>query len=231
MISRHNTIDLISVRFHSSVFDHFGQDLDKYTILAACGGTYNQVTNFQFVTLQNLQPFTEYECTGQFQYNGEFYEVESIKVKTDHGTPTAPLYLTVDKVGTEEAFLEWRAPEVTNGIIQGYLIKIRKLCQSHPDDLICHEICTPDESEVITAITEETITKLAAWTHYEISVAAKTQHPDYGPFSQPIRLKTLPGKPNSPEIIGEPVQTKRGGIMIEFNYPCPMTGPTAFFAR
>ena len=222
----------ITLHFHSSVFDHFDEkDLDKYTVVAACGSAYNQVTNYKKVTLENLDPFTEYECNGQFQYDGKYYDIKSIKVKTEHGTPSAPLYLSVDKIGIEEAFLEWTKPEVSNGIIELYKIKIRKICESHPDDQICHEICTPDESTVITDGTEETITKLTAWTHYEISVAAKTKHPEYGPFSQPIRLKTLPGKPKVPEILGEPSQTKRGGIMIEFNYPCPLTGPTAFFAR
>ena len=90
--------------------------------------------------------------------------------------------------------------------------------------------CVSTESSLITRETQINLENLIPWSHYEVRIAAKTSHELYGPYSEVLRFKTLSGEPNTPEII-KTSQTKRGGLVIDFHYDCPLTGPTIFTAQ
>ena len=68
------------------------------------------------------------------------------------GIPSQPMKLTIDEIGPNRAYLEWSPPENPNGIIEEYKIESIKVCesQSEVDDSICHDICTPTETSLIT---------------------------------------------------------------------------------
>ena len=145
------------------------------------------------------------------------------------GIPDEPEELIIDKINTHEAVLEWKSPKIINGVIKEYLIEATKLCSDSSG--VCDDI--PCEVETFTHVTSKTnsiLDKLIPWTIYSIRVAGKTEHKEIGHFSQPIRFKTLAGTTHEPEIL-KTSQTKRGGLVIDFNYPCPLTGNTTFHAK
>ena len=141
------------------------------------------------------------------------------------GIPSQPMKLTIDEIGHNQAFLEWSPPDNPNGIIEEYKIEMTKICksQSEIEESICHDICTPTETFLITKETQISLDNLLPWSFYEVKIAAKTSHILHGPFSEIVRFKTLPGEPNVPEII-KTSQTKKGGLVIDFHYDCPLTG-------
>ena len=74
--------------FYSSIFDRLDEfNLTSYTILASCNYSINsdefyrrQVSNTKVITLENLKPYSSYECRGQFSYKEvedteEFYPI------------------------------------------------------------------------------------------------------------------------------------------------------------
>ena len=147
------------------------------------------------------------------------------------GIPSQPLKLTIDEIGQTLAYLEWSPPENPNGIIEQYKIAIVKVCESQPKlDPMCHDICTPTESILISRETQINLENLIPWSLYEVRIAAKTSHDLYGLYSEVLRFRTRAGEPNTPEII-KTSQTKRGGLVIDFHYDCPLTGPTIFTAQ
>ena len=96
---------------------------------------------------------------------------------------------------------------------------------------ICHDVPCKDETfSIISKEKHSMLEKLRPWTVYSVKVAGKTEHPNYGNFSEPIRFKSLAGNPHQPEIL-KTSQTRRGGLVIDFNYPCPLTGNTTFHGK
>ena len=166
----------VTLDFHSSVFDKFDEkELGSYSIVAICGKVMNQFSKVHLVTLRNLKPFTEYDCSGQFQFNDEFYDINGINIKTMQGIPQEPNDLTIDKLNANDAKIEWKAPKVLNGEIENYKIHAKKLCHSKDDDnAICFDLCTTSEFTIISSDKNEAILeKLLPWTNYEIKISGK----------------------------------------------------------
>ena len=152
-----------------------------------------------------------------------------IEFTSGQGVPSKPEKLTIDKISDETAVLEWEEPEILNGVVKEYKIEVIKTCHEQND--ICHDHpCEEESFEYITPKDILDLEKLVPWTVYKIRVAARTDHPDFGPFSEELRFKTLEGKPNEPEIL-KTSQGKKGGLVIEFEYPCPLSGKTTFQAH
>jgi hypothetical protein len=232
------TNESVTLVFHSSVFDYFDdKELKPYTILATCHDSkdinmliMDQVSNWKSITLKGLSPYTDYDCSGQFEYNAEFYDIPAVQLKTDQGIPGQPTKLTIDQIATNEATVEWGEPLATNGVIDEYKIEICKTCEDSKDNTICHGICEFSCQTLFKKADREanlimSFDKLLPWSFYKVMISAKTSHPDFGDFSAPIRFRTLSGLPKKAEII-KTSQTKRGGLMVAFHYPCPLTGPT-----
>ena len=96
---------------------------------------------------------------------------------------------------------------------------------------ICHDVPCKDETfSIISKEKYSMLEKLKPWTTYSVKVTGKTKNPNYGNLSEPIRFKSLAGNPHQPEIL-KTSQTRRGGLVIDFNYPCPLTGNTTFHAK
>ncbi len=233
--------DSVELQFHSSVFEHFDKEtLGHYLVVAACEDpdlniVANQVTNRRSIILNNLRAYTDYKCGGSFEYEKDFYDIEKVKIKTGQGIPGSPDKIDVIKVESFEAEITWTEPEVRNGIIQEYKIQACNVCEGKDKSPICHDVCKESCREFMTIVEgdkghEIVLDKLAPWTTYEVRIAARTEHPDFGHYSKPISFKTSSSEPNKPEIL-KISQSKTGGLVINFDYPCPMTGPTEFNAH
>ena len=96
--------------FYSTIFDRIDEfNLTSYTILASCNYSMDseefsrrQISNMKLITLENLKPYSSYECRGQFSYkevqeNEEFYPIEVLKFETAEGVPDHPVQLTIGK--------------------------------------------------------------------------------------------------------------------------------------
>ena len=81
--------------FYTNIFDNINDsNTTTFTILVDCYDALrntsinNQISNVKSITLKDMMPFTTYECTGQFQWNGMelFYDIDTISLTTLQGT-------------------------------------------------------------------------------------------------------------------------------------------------
>ena len=132
--------------------------------------------------------------------------------------------------------MEWKKPENTNlACIDEYKIELYEECPKF------NELCSC-KNETFHYTTNETkfeFSNMFPYTNYSMKIAARKKTSlAYGNFIE-MQFESEPSwyskKPQILKItqpqLSKTNHTKSGSFIIEFDYPCPLTGNTTFFAR
>ncbi len=180
---------------------------------------------------QDLPPYTHFVCSGLFRVGSSDEEAEMavLPVRTADGTPWPPEGLTGRNAELNKVELEWRQPEVANGELQSYFVRVQAHCR--PRDKFCPKRCHAMQEVTVNASETSLSLDSTPDTTYTATVAAKTRHPDTGPPSDAFELTTFPASPAPPTItkLHKP-QNDHRSLMVQFHPSCPLTGKTTFSA-
>ena len=70
--------------------------------------------------------------------------------------------------------------------------------------------------------------KAAGGTKYSVQIASKSIHSKkQSPFTEELSVETLSKKPHKPKIL-DISSDDSGTVHVDYDYPCPFTGPTEF---
>eukprot|EP00092_Neocalanus_flemingeri_P029036 GFUD01031522.1.p1 GENE.GFUD01031522.1~~GFUD01031522.1.p1 ORF type:complete len:2660 (+),score=730.01 GFUD01031522.1:322-8301(+) len=185
----------------------------------------------QFV-FTHLEPDTEYKCGGFARLGSDKIEISDTVIHTADEIPDKVGSVIITEKTTNSFLISWHKPDKTKGSMQSYKISFTSDCENtnQPDCPSAVEMKYPClHAEDITVGSNNTSYRHQATpgTKYTVQVSAKTRHPTYGPPSDMTVVQTLSEKPHKPKIL-RAEKTITGSVLLEFDYPCPHTGPTLF---
>jgi len=135
------------------------------------------------------------------------------------GIPDKPEKLTMEVAMSDKVEISWETPKILRGLIQEYRIDVFPRFDREKDDSFCvKEARHEKEYDVITAghNTKIWLEGLSPFSHYDVTVRAKTRHTEIGHPSDTLTFATPTGKPNKP-IIKKTFQS-RGGELVSFKF-------------
>ena len=193
----------------------------------------NSFDSLQFA-FDKLDPNTIYNCRGILIFDGIESPIPHVKVETLDGMPDKPEKVTLLFAEPKKIEISWETPKVSRGVVQEYQIDVfPKFDKFKKDDIFCaNEPRHEKEFSLFSSggqVTRAWLQHLTPATTYDVTVRAKTRHKDAGHPADVITVTTPNGKPHKP-VINKSYQSKGGDLIIDFTYPCPMTGETTFRA-
>ena len=185
----------------------------------------------QFV-FTHLQPDTEYQFAGFAKLNDVKIVISESIVHTLDAIPQKVDSVTISEETTTSFLISWSKPEKIKGQIDSYKISFTSGCEN-AKQTICESSLesayTCSYSDVIIVDTNTTSYRHSAvpGTKYFATVSARTRNPESGPTSDTVVAVTLSEKPHKPRVL-RAEKTITGSVLLEYDYPCPHTGPTLF---
>lgn len=188
------------------------------------------------VAFEKLPPFADFLCSGVVHLGLTSLPVdEAIRVRTLDGIPGAPRSAVgrASESGSE-ILIRWEPPAEANGELREYVVTAREICRSAAAAAgdrsgFCEEECADSLDATVKGKLYAVIPARPA-SRYELTVKARTRHAGYGPESAAISVATPLLKPPAPVITKVREKSESNAALLEFNLPCPHTGPTRFTA-
>ncbi len=221
------TLELHSSSFDEEVANDAMEDGLTWQVEVNCTSEENTLTrsalNAVMIHFTNLTSETTFKCGGNFVTDGQTVPLEQINVTTLASVPDAPLSLNATKPENQTTLLSWQQPGQT---IVEYEVTV--ICRCHETVAeACPTECDAQESSYYTNSTE-LILALQPYRQYSISVAARTENPQFGPASNEIKFVSPAGQPNKPSSVRAVARDDEGTVVLTFDYSCPLNGPTIF---
>ena len=193
----------------------------------------NSFESLHFV-FDNLDPNTIYNCKGNLVFDRVESDIAHVNVQTLDGVPDKPENVTLLFAEPKKIEISWQTPTVSRGIVQEYQIDVfPKFDKVKKADNFCsNEPRHEKEFRLISdggQVTRAWLQHLTPATTYDVTVRAKTRHQNVGHPADVMTVSTPSGRPHQP-VINKSYQSKGGDLIIDFTYPCPMTGETTFRA-
>ena len=183
-------------------------------------------------TFTHLEPNTDYECSGFAKVNDEKIDISDTVVHTLDAVPDKLGSVSLSEVTTEGFLISWSMPDNIKGELESYKITLTSSCENTnmtdcETTLGSNHTCQYSENITISGNSTSYRHSAVPGTKYFAQISAKTRNPKLGPPSDVQSTVTMSVKPHKPEIL-RVQKSMTGSVLIEYDYPCPHTGPTHF---
>ncbi|XP_060662603.1 cytokine receptor [Drosophila nasuta] len=173
-------------------------------------------------TIHNLEPYTYYSVK-MFMYSSSRaskYSDELIN-RTGEAAPTQPRQLQYSRLSNTSVILSWKPPLKANGVVRAYEGSFRHHNKTEYFKLPAYTDELVDNEKLV--IYE--LGNLTAYTHYEISIRARTLYSSEP--SNVIRFRTAVGVPSPPQYLS--AENKLESMTLEWVAPLQPAGRLEYY--